>query len=209
LAGGSSNAAAALELAAACWGLGLSAEMRLELASILGSDVPFFMTGAPAALVEGRGERVTPLPPLTGRPGLLLVAPPLAVSTARAFARFDELPARDRPTVTDELVAAWRADLDAPALVGWAERLRASNDLWPAAVLLAPGLEALRAALEAGTDRPWLMSGSGSSLFTLYASPDEAAEAGQRLTREMSAELTGARLYATDLHGPDPVWRQP
>ncbi|HUG47889.1 MAG TPA: 4-(cytidine 5'-diphospho)-2-C-methyl-D-erythritol kinase, partial [Candidatus Limnocylindria bacterium] len=47
LAGGSSNAAAALELAAACWGLGLSAEMRLELASILGSDVPFFMTGAP------------------------------------------------------------------------------------------------------------------------------------------------------------------
>jgi len=210
LAGGSSNAATTLELAAACWGIGLSAAVRLELAAAVGSDVPFFISGAPVALVEGRGEHVRPLPGVRGRPGLLLVTPPLEISTVAAFARFDDLASRGTgERETDELVAALEAGLDAGALAEWTPILRDANALWPAAVRLEPALAELRDSLELATGRAWAMTGSGSSLFTIYPSPDEAAEAGRRLAADLSGALARARLYATDLAGPDPIWRQP
>lgn len=210
LAGGSSDAAAMLELAAACWGVGLSDGERLALAARLGSDVPFFSSGATAALVEGRGERVAPLGGVIGRPGVLLVTPAIAVPTAAAFAAFDELggPSAAGERLTDELAAALRAGLAADELPAWATRLREANDLWPAAVRLAPALDTLRAGLESATGRAWLLSGSGSSLFALYASPDEATQAGAALASGEAPGLVGARLIATDLEGPDPRWRQ-
>ncbi len=63
LGGDSSDAAAALRGLDRLWGLGLSRERLLELAAQLGSDVAFFLYGG-TALVEGRGELITPLPPL-------------------------------------------------------------------------------------------------------------------------------------------------
>jgi 4-diphosphocytidyl-2-C-methyl-D-erythritol kinase len=63
LGGDSSDAAAVLRGLNTLWGLGLSIQELLELASRLGSDVPFFIRGG-TALVEGRGEIVAPLPPL-------------------------------------------------------------------------------------------------------------------------------------------------
>ena len=60
LAGGSSDAAAAAEAALEAWGVDPGADGRAAIAAELGSDVPFFLAGGPA-LVEGRGERVTPL----------------------------------------------------------------------------------------------------------------------------------------------------
>ena len=208
LAGGSSDGAAMLDLAAACWGVGLSPQLRLELAAELGSDVPFFATQAAAALVEGRGELVTPLPGVEGRPGVLLVSPPIEISTAAAFARFDDLgqaPARD--SVTSELADAFRAGLDARGLLEWSDRLRMANDLWASAISLAPELAGLREALEAGSGRPWLMTGSGSALFALYASPQEAVAAGHALSDDKA--LGEALVVATDLEGPDPAWRYP
>src|SRR6185436_7910091 len=63
LAGGSSDAAAALDGALEAWAADLPAHERALAAAAAGSDVPFFLVGGPA-LVEGRGERVTPLNPL-------------------------------------------------------------------------------------------------------------------------------------------------
>ncbi len=63
LGGNSSDAAAILRGLNQLWGLGLSLGKLLELAWQLGSDVAFFLYGG-TALVEGRGEIVTPLPPL-------------------------------------------------------------------------------------------------------------------------------------------------
>ena len=60
LAGGSSDAAAAVDAALEAWGVELDPAARHRLAAELGSDVPFFLAGGPA-LVEGRGERLTPL----------------------------------------------------------------------------------------------------------------------------------------------------
>ena len=62
LGGGSSDAAAAIDAALEAWGAAdaLDPERRLAVAASVGSDAPFFLAGRPA-LIEGRGERVSPL----------------------------------------------------------------------------------------------------------------------------------------------------
>lgn len=72
LGGDSSDAAATLRGLNKLWELGLSREKLLGLAAQLGSDVAFFLYGG-TALVEGRGEIVTPLPPLPHMWVLLIV----------------------------------------------------------------------------------------------------------------------------------------
>jgi 4-diphosphocytidyl-2-C-methyl-D-erythritol kinase len=76
LGGDSSDAAAVLQGLNRLWELGLSLEELLGMAPRLGSDVAFFVCGG-TALVEGRGERVTPLPPLPRR-WIVLVVPPFS-----------------------------------------------------------------------------------------------------------------------------------
>ncbi|MBA7636290.1 4-diphosphocytidyl-2-C-methyl-D-erythritol kinase [subsurface metagenome] len=75
LGGGSSDAATTLLALNELWGIHLSRSGLLHLASRLGSDVPFFVYGG-TALVEGKGEKVTPLstPHTTW---FVLLAPPL------------------------------------------------------------------------------------------------------------------------------------
>ena len=68
LGGGSSDAASALVALNRLWGLDLTVEELAQVAGTIGSDVAFFLSGG-TALATGRGERVTPLPPL----------PPIAV----------------------------------------------------------------------------------------------------------------------------------
>src|SRR5512136_2681922 len=64
LGGGSSDAAAALLALNELWGLRLPLSELDRLASKLGSDVPFFIHKG-TALIEGRGDKVTPLPSLS------------------------------------------------------------------------------------------------------------------------------------------------
>jgi len=87
LGGDSSDAAATLLGLNELWGLGLSPAKLLELATQLGSDVAFFFYGG-TALVEGRGELVTPLPPLPHRWVVLVVpdVPRLPEKTGQLYA---------------------------------------------------------------------------------------------------------------------------
>jgi len=210
LGGGSADAAAAVDGALVVWGAGLAPDVRAEIDLELGADVPFFTRGGNAALVEGRGEQVERLAQPTGELGVLLVTPPIALSTARVFARFDDLGlATAAESVTRDLASAWRAGMSTKTLVAWAARLRDANDLWAAAASLAPGLVTLREHLEAETDRPWLLTGSGSTLFALYPSPAEATAEGRLLVSAESESLEGAMINTVDLVGPDPAWRFP
>ncbi|HEX9975803.1 MAG TPA: 4-(cytidine 5'-diphospho)-2-C-methyl-D-erythritol kinase, partial [Dehalococcoidales bacterium] len=88
LGGDSSDAAATLEGLNKLWKLGLSREDLLPLARQLGSDVAFFLYGG-TALVEGRGEKITPLPPLPQRWVVLAIpdTPRLPEKTKRLYAR--------------------------------------------------------------------------------------------------------------------------
>ena len=95
LGGGSADAAAILR-----WAGGVDAAAALSL----GADVPFCLVGG-RALVEGVGERVTPLAFEARRVSLLLSD--FAVDTARVFRAYDELVARgERPTGRNHLEAA-------------------------------------------------------------------------------------------------------
>jgi 4-diphosphocytidyl-2-C-methyl-D-erythritol kinase len=200
LGGGSADAASALDCALQMWGVGLSPAMRDEVALELGADVPFFAHNIDAALVSGRGETIEPRPVNTDL-GLLLVTPPIVMSTAAVFARFDEL--EEHP----ERVATQAPDLE--LLADQSELLRDANDLWPAAVSLAPELGALRDELERLSGRPWLLSGSGSTLFAIYESGALVVASGRALVASESEALGGALINAVDLVGPDPLWRYP
>lgn len=90
LGGGSSDAAAALLALSRLWELGLATSDLVGLAARLGSDVPFFICGG-TALVEGRGEEVTPLPASSPR-WFVLLLPPLTKpprKTHQLYSRLD------------------------------------------------------------------------------------------------------------------------
>jgi 4-diphosphocytidyl-2-C-methyl-D-erythritol kinase len=81
LGGDSSDAAALLRGLNELWGLGLQQERLVGLASKLGSDVAFFVCGG-TALAEGRGEIITPLPPLA-KMWVVLVVPDVPVESGK------------------------------------------------------------------------------------------------------------------------------
>jgi 4-diphosphocytidyl-2-C-methyl-D-erythritol kinase len=162
LGGGSADAAAAL--AAAGRLLGVDRDTLAFLAPQLGSDVPFCLTGG-TARVSGRGEIVAPLDELSGF-ALAVVVPPVELSTAAVFRRWDEL---DGPA-GHEL-----SGRDLPPSLRFEAPLR--NDLYPAATSLAPVIDDWRATLAASWGRPVVMSGSGPSLYGFFVDPDEAAGA--------------------------------
>jgi 4-diphosphocytidyl-2-C-methyl-D-erythritol kinase len=87
LGGGSADAAAVLVALDRLFPGSDGTEVLAGIASLVGSDVPFFLSGG-AAYVGGRGERIEGLEP---RPdlGVLLIKPAFGVSTARAYADLD------------------------------------------------------------------------------------------------------------------------
>lgn len=177
LGGGSSDAAAALDGALEVWGAELDDHAQLSVAAGLGSDVPFFGAGGPA-LVEGRGERVTPLHGLRGAAGILLVTPPVAVSTPDVFAAFAAIRGTGDGAVRSSsahLAAELGAGLAATDLVARAGVMAAANDLLPAVALIMPDLVPFRRALTRLLHRPIGLSGSGPTLWAVYRSLSEAA----------------------------------
>jgi 4-diphosphocytidyl-2-C-methyl-D-erythritol kinase len=71
------------------WKLNLSTEELVDMAAALGSDVPYFIRGG-TALAEGRGERVTPLPPLP-QSWVVLLKPSVAVPASKTKAMYGAL----------------------------------------------------------------------------------------------------------------------
>jgi 4-diphosphocytidyl-2-C-methyl-D-erythritol kinase len=203
LAGGSTDAATAIRLAAAAWHLPADATELSTLGARLGADVPFFLGGHAAALVTGVGEQLAPLPPLRSPIGVLLVTPSFGMATPAVFRAYDGLAASDDvpgPAGADavaSLVEAWMAGLDGPALAGRADALRDANDLWPAAVSLDARLPPVRDALETALGRPILLTGSGSTLVALYPSPSTAVDAAGLARTVAAPEGVALRVVAT------------
>lgn len=200
LGGGSADAAAAIDAALEAWQASLRHEGRLALALSLGSDVPFCLFGR-LALVEGRGERVTPVTPLTGDPlGVLLVTPNVHLSTLQVFGTFAAGVRPDDGGAATRAASAHLAEelgrgMSSQALLSRAGILATANDLAPATERLEPGLRPFRRALARLVRRPIGQSGSGPTLWALYPSEAEAAEAadGVRTAVESGAlEAPGA-----------------
>jgi 4-diphosphocytidyl-2-C-methyl-D-erythritol kinase len=174
LGGGSSDAARTLLALDALDGAGWPAERLSPIAATLGSDVPFFVYG-PSAVCTGRGEVVRPVAPPRPR-WAVLVLPPIHMPTPAVYRQFDAMGlGRTRDIDVEPDWAAWTSMSSAellPALV---------NDLEAPAFAISPGLGELRAGCERTVGRVVRMSGSGSSLFTLYDAEPEARDAAMRI----------------------------
>jgi 4-diphosphocytidyl-2-C-methyl-D-erythritol kinase len=178
LAGGSSDAAAAIDAALEAWGADLSPRGRHAAATSVGSDVAFFQAGG-WALVEGRGEHVTRIPSVRGAaPHVLLVTPAAAVSTPAVFAAwaagargagYGSAAAASRH-LADEL----RAGMTSRALIVRAGILAHANDLMPAAQHVLPGLAAFRRGLIRTLGTAVGQSGSGPTCWVIYPSQVDA-----------------------------------
>jgi len=213
LGGGSSDGAAAVLGALEAWGAELDDDGRRRALAMVGSDVPFFAADGPA-LVEGRGERVTPLRGLRGAPGVLLVTPAVHVGTPEVYAVFDGTRGTGDGSIrmtSAHLAEELRTGLSPADLVARAGVLASANDLLPAAILVEPGLVPVRRALMRLLGRPVGLSGSGPTLWTLYPSEAEAITAGDTLRDALAAgdlPILGdgpPAIVATHIRsGPDP-----
>jgi 4-diphosphocytidyl-2-C-methyl-D-erythritol kinase len=166
LAGGSADAAAMLRAVGEL--LRIDDEAIAAAAEEVGADVPFALVGG-TAWMEGRGERLTRLPPLDGF-AVAMAVPPIELATPAVFRRWDELGG----PIGDEL----KGTAVPPALRDLGP-LR--NDLTPAAASLAPQLVDWMGELATNWGRPVAMSGSGPSAFAFFADLDEAAGAADAL----------------------------
>ncbi|MGA2080021.1 MAG: 4-(cytidine 5'-diphospho)-2-C-methyl-D-erythritol kinase [Holophaga sp.] len=163
LGGGSSDAAAALKLGCALFGLGLPPARLLALGAELGSDVPLFLLGG-TVLGLDRGDRVFPLRPIPLEP-VLIVHPGLYVSTGSVYQSIAQ--------------ASYPVPVPCPSLpVGAAPDWR--NDLTGAAIWACPALADVRAALVDSGGEP-LLCGSGSCWAARYPGGRERDAALDRL----------------------------
>jgi len=170
MAGGSSDAAAALAAANVGWRLDWPRERLLPLAAELGSDVPFFLGRGPA-VCRGRGERIERTDGL-GVLHFVVVTPPVGLSTAAVFRNF-------RPAVRPQPLAPLLEALRAGDAQAVGDRL--FNRLQPAATELTPWIERLNREFAAGEFVGHQMSGSGSSYFGLCRNLAHALRAASRL----------------------------
>jgi 4-diphosphocytidyl-2-C-methyl-D-erythritol kinase len=167
LGGGSSDAAATLLALNELWGLGFSLSELVRLAFKLGSDVPFFIYKG-TALVEEKGEKVTPLPSLPSTSFVLLV-PPLAKVPDKTKQMYNNLRVAD--FTEGQFVQA--------ALSSLKQGKRVDPDLMfnafeRVAFDFFPELEKYRKILkEAGAPRVYL-AGSGPCLFAFFSKEKQA-----------------------------------
>jgi 4-diphosphocytidyl-2-C-methyl-D-erythritol kinase len=179
LAGGSSDAAAALVAANLGWELGLSTSNLADSAARLGSDVPFFLEPGPA-ICRGRGERIDRL---TGLPTihLVVVRPPEGLATADVYRACR---AAEKPKHVGRLLVALRR--------GEAGNLDQflHNGLQPAAAKLSPWIGQLERRFARSDVACHQMSGSGTSYFGVCRHHRQA----RRLAGQLQSEGVG-RVY--------------
>jgi len=177
LGGGSSDAAAVLLALNKLWGLELTTSGLVGLGAKLGSDAPFFIYKG-TALVEGRGERVTPLS--ASLPGwFVLLLPPLPQmpgKTQQLYARLDDQHFT-QGQFTDKAVAAWSGDRQiSPSLL--------FNVFDKVAFDAFPGLEEYWKCFEEAGGADIHLAGSGPALFAPVNSEAKAEELHRRLCQQ-------------------------
>jgi len=177
LGGGSSDAAAALLALNELWGLGLPLSELVRLASKLGSDVPFFIHKG-AALVEGKGEKVTPLLSLPSTSFVLLV-PPVPKISGKTKQMYNNLRVAD--FTEGQFVQAALTSLRQGKAI---EHRLMFNVFEGIAFDFFTGLDRYRKTLEEAGAPGVYLAGSGPCLFTFFSEKEEAGELFSRLRKQ-------------------------
>jgi 4-diphosphocytidyl-2-C-methyl-D-erythritol kinase len=141
----------------------------------LGADVPFFLADAPAALATGIGEILQPVAPLHGY-SVLMVNPGFPVSTRwvyQSFALTKKEKVSKLKSLKEGVVGGCAQEV--PVLAGFSSMVL-SNDLETVTIAKYPELARLKDKLLHNGARAALMSGSGPTVFGLFAE-ERCAEA--------------------------------
>ena len=190
IGGGSSDAAAALRLLAELNGLAPDDDAVLQAARATGADVPVCLDPH-ARMMRGAGEKLGPalgLSPLSA----VLINPSVPVATAPVFKALglavgQQLPGAAHPDIAKNLDADGLLAAIAPA----------RNDLEAPALTVAPVIGDVLAALR---DQPGCrlarMSGSGATVFALFADAGSATAAAAAITAIRPTWWTRATVLA-------------
>lgn len=189
LGGGSSDAAAVLRGLNRLMKTGLSAEELLDMGKQIGADVPFCITGG-CCRCRGIGEQLTKVPGWNGLP-LVIVRPPVAVETGKAYAVLDRAE-KQTGNKTDACIRALE-EKDRKKL---AESL--SNDFEKALFAEEPVLEETSRRL-ALFSRPLLMTGSGSAFFVIAESRADRKQLAEEIKKESPGLFVAEAETKTDI----------
>lgn len=184
MAGGSTDAAAAMKGACSLLGLDLSLKQLMEYGAAIGADVPYCLLGG-TALAEGIGEKLTPLTPLPDC--LILVAKPEAgISTKYVYEHLDALGLNSHPDIDGMAEAIKLQNLRGVFL-------RMENVLESVTIPVYPVIDTLKARmLELGASAS-LMSGSGPTVFGVF--PPEQKEAAVTAFRKLRQEMPAGQIF--------------
>ena len=169
LGGGSSDAAAVFRGLNRLLGYPFQLAELMEMGREVGADVPFFIFGQPA-LATGIGERLEPyrkLPPYK----VLLFYPGVSVSTAEVYKNLDLGLTNCKKKLKDFVLK--QRPFDAA--------LHLCNDLETVTLNRYPQVKAAKEALDGRGALGVSMSGSGSTVFALFADDGMARRALQSL----------------------------
>ncbi len=159
LAGGSGNAAAVLCALDKLYGTGLSEKQLCEIGLTLGADVPFCIMGN-TALAQGIGEILTPLPEAP-KMTILLVKPPVNISTASIYELIDNEPLKKRPDT-----AAMISALENKNISEIASNLY--NVMEDVTGKLCPVVGGIKKKMLMNGAQGAVMSGSGPTVFGIF-----------------------------------------
>ena len=169
LGGGSSNAASTLIGINQLFGLGISKQELIKIGSDIGADVPFFIF-CDTALATGIGDRLEKID-IIPKLWLLLITPDIQISTAWAY-RSLRMGLTSKPINTN-----------IPNCITHLTEITTilSNDLEKVVIPQYPVIQRIKAELINKGAKGSLMSGSGSTVFGIFSSEDEAKEAHAQL----------------------------
>lgn len=165
MAGGSTDCAAALIGMNRLFELGLSLERLMELGAKLGADVPYCIMGG-TALAEGIGEILTPLEPIP-QCYILIAKPGISVSTRFVYENLEVDKLAYHPDIDGMMERIERGDL-----TGVTDRL--SNVLETVTEKKYPIITKIKNAMKEAGAMNSLMSGSGPTVFGIYADKETA-----------------------------------
>ena len=172
MAGGSTDGAATLKAMNLLYDLGLSEEELCEQGVRLGADVPYCILGG-TALSEGIGEVLTPLSPMPDCV-LLVAKPDINVSTKYIYEQLDSREIALHPDVD-----GMRTAIEEKDVAGAARRL--GNVLETVTAEKYPIVSEIKQVMLDAGAMGSLMSGSGPTVFGIFAKEDAARAAGEKI----------------------------
>lgn len=175
LAGGSGNAAVVLCALNKLYGCPLSWERISEISVKLGADVPYCIMGG-TALAEGIGEKLTELaavPKMT----ILLVKPPVSVSTPYVYGEYDKLEQANRSDI-EKMIES----INNNSITGIAANL--SNTLEQVTVNKYPVISGIKNKMISDGALGALMSGSGPTVFGIFDDYNKAKKSADDFFRQ-------------------------